>query len=117
MCRSFGMELLAPDTEEEVEVLTTTINGLKDLPRNFHTGFSAIGTRDKWYNINTGNVLNFDIPWNPLYNEKEEKCSSMQFTNEHWLYQDTKCMETENRFICQKVDRPAHGMIVNLFYM
>lgn len=93
---------MAPISVEDSKIITDYLAAQSDMPKNFHVGFTSKGSGKKWYSTINGEVLNFNIGWNPQYTEKENDCMMLQKTDQNWFYQDSRCFDTENNFMCQK---------------
>lgn len=105
-CESFGMELIAPETEAEDARMRKFLKELEgNLPNGILLGLSSKGNDESYYSVTSGKVVSFDMSWSTddgrhgnsecVYLDKD------QFEGEY-SYNVAHCYESSYKYICRK---------------
>lgn len=107
-CQNFGMELLAPESEAEDNVMRKTLSEfsseLQEFPTALFLGLSSIGNNDAYYTINSGKVLEFDLAWaSNVDPDQSYECLFLEqnYNERDYSYKAAHCFSSQFRFICQ----------------
>lgn len=68
ICQSYGMGFASLETKDESQKLLKLVEPYKkETPRDFYVAGMTLGAanRSGWYWINSGNLIDYDLPWVP----------------------------------------------------
>ncbi len=107
------MELSAPSSEAEDEILRSKLEGMENVPTTLHFGVTSLGAEDNvWYSASSGKIIDFDLKWSEAEQYESEthrsKMNCLQLRkdsdNFSFSYEEINCFKSpKNRFLCQKV--------------
>lgn len=110
-CQNFGMELLAPESEEEDADMRKALKASDNPTTEIIIGITAKGNDDSYYSINSGRLLTFDFSWRDSeispYSGYECLKLYKDYFEGDYFYNIAKCYDSEYRFICQKTFVPG----------
>ncbi len=108
ICENFGLELLAPSSETEDDILRGHLNDCEGIPTSLHVGVTSTGTANTWYSINSGKIMNFDLVWSrqqlpeyKYYYPSDLNCLKLKKESDKFLYEVGSCIDSLSNFLCK----------------
>lgn len=107
ICKAFGMDLFAPDHEDEmIKVIDLFADTDEDLPNNLHIGVTNMNMErtNNWYFITNGRSLKYKMSFDQAEKLKEDEkhCLMLKKRNGKFVIKKVDCTTQRGGFICQE---------------
>lgn len=101
ICKSFGMDLIVPESEYEFKMFKESIGWSYDFEKFYHFGLTNLNA-DQWYSIASGKSLDYDIAWSDSDWKMPAHCSIIDNSSLFKL-KKSSCTNLKTSFVCQEV--------------